>query len=103
MAAQNVDLDTTISALQQGLTSIPPEQAIAVIDSWQQQLQGNDIAEDLGELKTALTNGDTTSIAKILSDLGEDTTQAASSASGDVATKVKQLGQLLSQAGNSLK
>lgn len=103
MADATANLDATISALQGGLTSITADQAIAVIDSWQQQLQGNDIAEDLGELKQALTNGDKASISKILSDLGEDTKGAASGATGDVATKVQQLGTLLAQAGNSLK
>ena len=41
-----VDINTTISALQQGLTSIPAEQAVTVIEGWQQQLQGNPIAFD---------------------------------------------------------
>ena len=99
-------LNSTIAALQQGLTSIPADQAVAVIESWQQQLQGNDIAEDLGELKAALTAGSSSkgmSVSEILTDLGEDTSEAATSASGDVAAKVKQLGELLSQAGKSLK
>lgn len=104
--AQTANLDATIAALKQGLTAIPADQAIAVIDSWQQQLQGMDLAEDLGELKTALTGGTTSkgmSLAEILADIGEDTTEAAGSATGDVAAKVKQLGELLSQAASSLK
>jgi hypothetical protein len=100
---QNVNLDTTIAALQKGLTSIPAEQAIAVIDSWQKQLEGTDLAQDLGELKSALTSGDSASIAEILTDLGEDTSEAASGASDDIAAKVEQLGQLLSEAGESLQ
>lgn len=100
---QTASLDATISALQGGLTSIPAEQAIAVIDSWQQQLQGNDIAEDLGELKQALQDGDKATISQILVDLGEDTKGAGADATGDVATKVKQLGDLLLKAGNSIK
>jgi hypothetical protein len=102
-AKQTANLDATISALQGGLTSIPAEQAIAVIDSWQQQLQGNDIAQDLGELKQALQSGDKATISKILVDLGEDTQGAGADATGDVATKVKQLGDLLLKAGNSIK
>lgn len=101
-----VDIDTTIAALQKGLTSIPADQAIAVIESWQQQLQGNDLAEDLGELKAALTSGTSSkgmSLAEILADIGEDTTEAAKSADSSVAAKVKQLGELLSQAATSLK
>jgi hypothetical protein len=99
-----VDLDTTIAALQQGLTSVPADEAVAIIDSWQQQLQGHDLAEDLGELKQALLNGDTASIAEILVDLGEDTSgEAASSVSDEISPKIKQLGELLMQAGRSLQ
>ena len=54
-----VDIDTTIAALQKGLTAIPTDQAVSVIDSWQQQLQGNPLAEQLGELKAALSSGGT--------------------------------------------
>ncbi|MBE9013803.1 hypothetical protein IQ250_26810 [Pseudanabaenaceae cyanobacterium LEGE 13415] len=99
---RTIDVDTTISALQQGLTSIPVEEAIAVIESWQQQLQGTDLAEDLGDLKAALQQGDASAISQIMIDLGEDTSEAAADATGDVAVKVEQLGELLSQAGESL-
>ncbi|GAX35873.1 hypothetical protein [Nodularia sp. NIES-3585] len=102
-AIKNVDIDTTISALQRDLTSIPTDQAMTIIDTWQQQLSGTDLAEDLGELKEAIASGDTSSIAEILVDLGEDSKNAASSVSGDVAKKVKRLGDMLAQAGNSLK
>ncbi|BAU09810.1 hypothetical protein LEP3755_02850 [Leptolyngbya sp. NIES-3755] len=101
-SVRTIDVDTTIAALQQGLTSIPVEQAIAVIESWQQQLQGTDLAEDLGDLKAALQQGDASMISQILIDLGEDTSEAAADATGDVAVKVEQLGELLSQAGESL-
>ncbi|MBW4700193.1 MAG: hypothetical protein KME03_20275 [Aphanocapsa lilacina HA4352-LM1] len=98
------NLDLTIAALQKGLTAIPPEQAVAVIDTWQQQLQGTDLAEDLGQLKTALTSGDVTgeSLKAILTDLGEDTGEVAADADGAVATKLQQLSKLLTQAGGSL-
>ncbi|MGG6264626.1 hypothetical protein ACQ4M3_15220 [Leptolyngbya sp. AN03gr2] len=101
-SVRTIDVDTTIAALQQGLTSIPVEQAIAVIESWQQQLQGTDLAEDLGDLKAALQQGDASMISQIMIDLGEDTSEAAADATGDVAVKVEQLGELLSQAGESL-
>lgn len=100
-----VDINTTISALQQGLTSIPVKQAVTVIEGWQQQLQGNPIAEELGKLKTALTSGNATgaSLAEALSAIGKSTTEAAQSADPSAAAKVKELGQLLSQAASSLK
>ncbi|MBW4557778.1 MAG: hypothetical protein KME59_17940 [Trichormus sp. ATA11-4-KO1] len=102
-AIQNVDIDSTISALQGDLMSIPTDQALAVINGWQQQLSGTDIAEDLGELKKAIASRDTATISEILVDLGQDTRDASANASGNVATKVQRLGELLSQAGNSLK
>lgn len=102
-STRTVDLDTTISALQQELTSIPTDQAMTIIDSWQQQLQGTDIAEDLGELKQALSSGNAPAIANILTDLGEDTAASASNAPAEVANKVEQLGRLLEQKGNTLK
>ncbi|KAM3090136.1 hypothetical protein ACKFKG_30715 [Phormidesmis sp. 146-35] len=101
-STQTVDLDSTIAALQGGLTSLPPEAAVGAIESWQQQLQGTEIAETLGELKQALTAGGGASISEILADLGSQTSSAAGSASGDAASKLQQLGQLLSQAGSSI-
>jgi len=97
------DLDSTIAALQQGLTSIPPDQALSVIDTWQQRLQGTDLAEDLGQLKDALANGGSSgALSSLLSDLGEDTGEVAANVPAEIATKLQQLSQLLQQAGRSL-
>jgi hypothetical protein len=101
-ATKNVDLDSTISALQQDLSSIPTDQAIAIINNWQNQLSGTDLAEDLGELKEAILSGDTNAIADLLVDLGEDSQSAAANATGDVANKVQRLGEMLCEAGNAL-
>lgn len=97
-SAQSVSFEPTIAALQQDPTTIPMSDAIALIESWQQQLQGHDIAEDLGELKQALQQGDTAQIATILADLGEDTTAVAADLPAEMAAQVQQIGQLLSQA-----
>ena len=86
---QTVDLDSTIAALQSGITSLPPEAAISTIESWQSQLQGTEIAGS-------------SSIGEVLSDLGAQTSSAAGTATGDAMSKLQQLGQLLSQAGSSL-
>lgn len=104
----NVDLaniDTTIAALEQGITAIPIEQAIEVLESWQQQLQGFEIAADLGELKDALRKQKSASaIANLLVDLGEDTAEElAIETTEDVTAKIRQLATLLTQAGNALK
>ena len=100
-----VDIDSTIAALQQGLTAIPADQAVAVIEGWQQQL-GDPLAKDLGELKAALSSGKTSSgksLAEVLAGIGKMTTDAAASADPGAAAKVKQLGELLTQAASSLK
>lgn len=99
---QTMDLDATITALQQGVTSIPLDEAIAIIETWQSQLQGHDLAEDLGELKAALQNGNG-DISKLLIDIGEDTSGTSSGAPGEVMPKLQQLGQVLYQAGHAIK
>ena len=43
---QTLDLNTTISVLQQDISSISMDEAMALIDSWHQQLQGTDIAQN---------------------------------------------------------
>ncbi|NJR50300.1 MAG: hypothetical protein HC780_12755 [Leptolyngbyaceae cyanobacterium CSU_1_3] len=102
-STQTVDLESTIAALQGGLASLPPEAAVSAIEGWQQQLQGTEIAETLGELKLALTgNKSAASIGEILADLGAQTSTAAGSAEGSAADKLQRLGQLLAQAGNSI-
>lgn len=102
--AQTADLDSTISALQSGLTSLPAEAAVANIESWQQQLQGAapEIASTLGELKSALTSGNAQSIAQTLTKLGTQTSDAGASTGGAAGDQVKKLGQMLSEAASSL-
>lgn len=99
------NIDTTIAALQGGITAIPIEQAIAVLESWQQQLMGLKIADDLGELKDALRKQKSAdAIANLLIDLSEDTaSELAIGTSDEVATKVRQLASLLTQAGTALR
>ena len=96
-STQSADIDKTIAALEQDPNSVPPEEAIALIEGWQQELEGNDIGADLGELKQALQQNDTAKINLILSDLSEDTLEAAVDLPGDISTKVQQIGMLLSQ------
>ena len=100
-----VDIDSTIAALKQGLTAIPADQAVAVIEGWQQQL-GDPLAKDLGELKAALSSGKTSSgksLAEVLAGIGQMTTDASASADPAAAAKVKELGELLTKAASSLK
>lgn len=105
MASTQADIDSTIAALESGITAIPVEQSIAVLESWQHQLQGLDIANDLGELKDALRKGKSAdAIANLLTRLGEDTLGELSiETSDEVAAKIRQLADLLSQAGRTLR
>jgi hypothetical protein len=97
------DLNSTIAALQGGLTALPPEAAVDNIESWQKQLQGTEAATLLGELKAALTGkGSGKSVGTLLNELGAQATSAAGSVSGDAAKKLEELGQMLVQAGSSL-
>jgi hypothetical protein len=100
---QSVDLDTTIAALQKDPTTIQSNDAFAIIDAWQQKLEGNDISEDLGELKQAIQSGDTAAVSRILTDLGEDTKAVATDLPADISAKVQQLGSLLERAGRKAK
>ena len=105
MASTQADIDSTIAALESGITAIPVEQAISVLESWQHQLQGLAIADDLGELKDALRKGKSAeAIANLLTSLGEDTLGELSiETSNEVAAKIRQLASLLSQAGTTLR
>lgn len=107
MSASTAKLDQTITALQGGLTSLPPTTALSVIDDFEQQLQGlegNEIVSNLSALKELLTSGSATGpdIGQVLIQLGSQTTNAASDAEVTIASKLQQLGQLLTQAGNSV-
>ena len=100
---QTLDLNTTISVLQQDISSISMDEAMALIDSWHQQLQGTDIAQKLYELKQILIGGNTGSISKMLVELGENIISAgAANPKDDAAANVQKLGNMLIQAGNSL-
>ncbi len=99
------NIDTTIAALEQGITTIPIEQAMTVLDAWQQQLRGLAIADDLGELKDALRKGKSAdAIANLLTSLGGDTSSELTiDTSEEVAAKIRQLSSLLTQAGTELR
>lgn len=105
MATPQADIDATIAAIESGVTAVPVEQAIAVLESWQHQLQGLAIADDIGELKDALRKGKSAeAIANALTRLGEDTLGELSIETSDaVAAKIRQLADLLSQAGMDLR
>lgn len=102
---QTADINSTIAALEQGITAIPIDQAIASIESWLSQLAGLDIANDLQELKEALRKQKSAdAIANLLTDLGEDTaSELTIETSDEVRVKIRQLAELLMEAGKALR
>lgn len=105
MASLNAELDRTIALLQQDLSNVAVEDALAILESWLSQLQGLEIANDLGELKDALRKQKSAdAIANLLIELGGDTTsELLIETSEETATKVRQLADLLTQAGRILR
>lgn len=109
MAAQaGSQLTGTISALQNGITSMGVDQAVSNIDGWAATMEGNaelsGIHDNLMSLKSELQADeiDGAAVGELLTELGDQTTQAASSASGQMASQIERLGGLLTQAGNQL-
>ncbi|MBE9009237.1 hypothetical protein IQ250_03360 [Pseudanabaenaceae cyanobacterium LEGE 13415] len=99
------NIDTTIELLQEGVIAIPIEQAMAIIEAWQQQLRGLAIADDLGELKDALRKGKSPeAIANLLTSLGGDTSGELNiETSEEVADKLRHLSRLLTEASADLR
>lgn len=103
--APEVTAQGTLDAVQDagGLTSLAPGAAVANIDGWIAQLEGNadaaPVVENLQTLKTQLTTDplDGAAIGATLMTLGEQTTAAAG---GDTA--LEQLGAALTSAGETL-
>lgn len=108
MMSDSVTVQSTISMLQRGVTSIPVNAAVQNINGWQSQLQGmsdlSDLNDNLGELKDELQsdNLDGEDIGEALKELGRLTNQAAQSASGQQGSQIQALGQALTQGGNRL-
>jgi hypothetical protein len=110
MTQGSSDLNTTVSALQSGVTNIPPEAAITNIDGWAQRLQASNdpdleqIADNLTQLRNMLSSGnlDGLAIGQLLTQLGSQTSSAASKADVSAQSQLQELGRLLSQAGSQL-
>lgn len=101
-SSQFADLDRTLAALEQGVSTLSIDDAIALITAWQQELQLNnvtDLVRELSDLKQALQGNDPATISTALSKLGENTRELSGDLSGDNSAKVYQLGKLLEQAG----
>jgi hypothetical protein len=104
-------IDTTIKALQNGITDMSPEQGVKNIDGWILKLESADfrgakgIRDNLVKLKKHLESGhlDGAAIGQLLGTLANSTVRAAGQASGKDGTKVQQLGEALSSCADELK
>ena len=100
----------TISALKNGLTSLPLGSAMDNTETWQQQfLQSGepglqDIAREIGNLQSMLTSGTlgATAIGNSLTMLGDQTSQASAQAPADLKKPLTELADLLRKHGADL-
>ncbi|TPG72428.1 hypothetical protein [Hymenobacter nivis] len=103
-------LHATVSALKNGLTSLPLGSAMDNTETWQQQfLQSGqpglqDIAREIGNLQSLLTSGalDSAAIAASLSMLGDQTGEAAAGAPDELKKPLTELADLLRRHGGDL-
>jgi len=109
--AAGAELDTTVAALEAGITSVTPSAALRVVEHWEATLRNADdanlhpLADLLAELRDALAADrlDGRHIGDLLLSLGEGTTAAAADAPEDrIGPRLEQLGALLTRGGRSL-
>ena len=99
-----VDLDSTLNLLQQAqqdFKSASPAVAVALIERWEEHLQGTEIFDSLSELRQALLEGHNTEIARMLKELSDQIAayveQMPEQDLADLAPQVEQASKLLSQ------
>ena len=93
----------TVSALKNGLTSLPLGSAMDNAETWQQQLLQSgepalqDVARELGKLQSMLSDGELApaAIGRSLAILGDQTGQAAATASAECRKPLTELADLL--------
>ncbi|WP_201983485.1 hypothetical protein [Hymenobacter rubidus] len=100
----------TVSALKNGLTSLPLGSAMDNTETWQQQfLQSGlpglqDIAREIGNLQSMLTSGSLSAhaIGNSLTMLGDQTSQVSAHAEADLKKPLTELADLLRRHGSDL-
>ncbi|SFQ58558.1 hypothetical protein [Hymenobacter arizonensis] len=103
-------LHATVSALKNGLTSLPLGSAIDNVETWQQQFMQSgepglqDIGRELGNLQSILTSGalGATDIGNTLSILGNQVAQASAQAPDEAKKPLTELADLLRRHGSDL-
>ena len=100
----------TISALKNGLTSLPLGSAMDNTETWQHQfLQSGepglqDIAREIGNLQSLLSSGtlSATALGNSLSMLGDQTGEVSANAADDLKKPLTELADLLRRHGGDL-
>ncbi|MFC6225417.1 hypothetical protein ACFP2F_19370 [Hymenobacter artigasi] len=100
----------TVSALRNGLTSLPLGSAMDNTETWQQQfLQSGepglqDIAREIGNLQSLLSSGvlSSTAIGNSLSMLGDQTGEISATAPAELKKPLTELADLLRRHGGDL-
>ena len=103
-------LHATVSALKNGLTSLPLGSAMDNTETWQQQfLQSGqpglqDIAREIGNLQSLLTGGalSARAIGTSLTMLGDQTSQVSAQAPAEAKKPLVELADLLRRHGHDL-
>jgi len=103
-------LHATVSALKNGLTSLPLGSAMDNTETWQQQFLHSgqpglqDIAREIGNLQSLLSSGalSATAIGNSLTMLGEQTGQASEQAPDELKKLLVELADLLRRHGGDL-
>ncbi|GAB3298860.1 hypothetical protein ACFQT0_25165 [Hymenobacter humi] len=103
-------LNATVSALKNGLTSLPLGSAMDNTETWQQIfLQSGepglqDIAREIGNLQSLLTSGalSATAIGNSLSMLGDQTSQVSTQAPDHIKKQLIELADSLRRHGSDL-
>ena len=107
LAQSEPSLEETISTLQEGVTNVPLEVALANIDTWRETLEASDdtalriIGVQLGDLAVALETEpiNTQEVSRMLITLGKGAVVIGEDRGEDEAVA---LGDLLTQVGTSL-
>ena len=100
----------TISALKNGLTSLPLGSAMDNAETWQQQFLHSgqpglqDIAREIGNLQSLLTSGalSARAIGTSLAMLGDQTSEASAQAAPELKKPLLELADLLRRHGSDL-
>ena len=109
-SANNQELDSLLSKLDEDLTTLDADTALSLVDEWYDSLHKakepeiKEIAASLKDLKQLLKSGKATGheIGEVLIEISEQIAHVASDASKDLKTPLQKLGKLLKGAGTTL-